>query len=71
MSEDKRLSPVEFYTSDIYDQMIGAVDVPTKRLFEAADALGKTICRVRKLNSVGVIYYNCDGKETGRDVVYR
>lgn len=71
MCDKKELSTAEFYTSDIYDQMIGAVDVPTKRLFEAADALGKMLCRIRKLNSVGVIYYSCDGKETGRDVIFR
>ena len=71
MSEKGSLATVEFYESDHSDKLIGAVCVPAKRLFEDAEVLGKTICKLLHLNSVFTIYYNHEGGIAAHDTIFR
>ena len=66
------VSCVEFYADEITcRELIGAVNVPSKSVFDCAAQFGKLICKTNKLNSVAVIYYNQDGSIASRDVIYR
>lgn len=65
------MATVEFYEAEFSDKLLGAMYLPAKRLFESADTLGKTVCKLLHLNSVAVIYYNQDGSIAARDVIFR
>lgn len=65
------LVTIEFYGDPLGVKLIGAVDVPKKRMMESAEALGKAICRVNKMNLVECVMIGEDGEKMDSATVYR
>lgn len=61
----------EFYDDPLGVHMVGAFYIPTKRAMEYVQAMGKLLCRIRKINSVEVSLYNNGGDLADKITVYR
>lgn len=61
----------EFYDDPLGVHMIGAFYIPAKRMVEYVEAMGKLLCRIRKINSVEVFLYSCGGELADKMIVYR
>lgn len=61
----------EFYGDPLCEQLIGAVDVPAKRMIEAAQAIGKTICKVVRANTLETVLIGSHGELIDRILVHR
>lgn len=61
----------EFYRDSLLIGLVGAVDVPRKRMIESTEHLGKTICRVCKLDCVDAVLIDENGDAIDQIVVHR
>ena len=62
---------VEYYSDSLLVRLIGAVDVPAKRKIEAAQSIGKAICKALGLNTMEAVLIDKDGNRTDQIVVWR
>jgi len=62
---------IEFYADTLHTALIGAVDVPAKRVMESAETLGKAVCRVRKLNVVECVMIDENGNSVDQCFIFR
>ena len=70
-SERKPMVTIEFYSDPLLIQMIGAVYVEKKRCQEHAQTMGKTLCRVRHVNTVEAVILDENGDRIDQVVIYR
>lgn len=70
MDSGKKVT-AEFYSDALLTTLVGAVDVPAKRMVEAAETIGKTICRVLHLSYMETIFIGPEGESLDRMVVHR
>lgn len=66
-----KLHTIEIYEDPLHEKLIGAMDVPCKRLDEHVQALGKLICRIRKLSEVECIILDETGRAYDQITVFR
>lgn len=69
MNQDK--VTVEYYGDPLLTKLIGAADVPAKRMMEAAQTIGKAICRMNGLNSMETVLLDGNGEKIDQIVVFR
>lgn len=69
MSSD--MVTAEYYRDPMQINLVGAVDVPAKRMNEAAQIIGKTICRVLHLDTLDTVFIGCGGEKIDHIVVHR
>ena len=62
---------VEYYGDALGIRLIGAVNVPRKRMNEDAVGIGKLLCKVQGMNSMDAVMVDESGDEIDRIVVYR
>ena len=62
---------VEYYGDSLLVKLIGAVDVPAKRKIEAAQYIGKAICKALGLNTMEAVLIDENGNKTDQIVVWR
>ena len=61
----------EFYSDALLVGLVGAVDLPAKRMIEAAEIIGKAICRVLHLDLLETVFISAGGETIDRIVVHR
>lgn len=61
----------EFYRDPLLVTLVGAVDVPAKRMIEAAQTIGKTICRVLHADTLETSFINSTGERIDHILVHR
>jgi len=61
----------EFYKDPFLTNLVGAVDIPAKRMMEAAQAIGKTICKVLHADTLETSFINADGERIDRILIHR
>ena len=61
----------EFYSDPLLVNLVGAVDVPAKRMIEAAQTIGKTICRVIHADALEASLINWNGERIDHILVHR
>ena len=61
----------EFYGDPLLVNLIGAVDVPEKRMMEATQSIGKAICRAIGISLLETVLLDTNGDEIDRIVVHR
>ena len=61
----------EFYSDPLLVNLVGAVDVPAKRMIEAAQTIGKTICRVIHADTLETSFVNAYGERIDQILVHR
>ena len=62
---------LEFYGDPLLTQLIGAVDVPAKRMIEAAQAIGKTVCKVIHADVLETVLIGPQGETIDHIVIHR
>lgn len=62
---------VEFYQDALLTHMVGAAELPRKRMVESAQTIGKAMCRVLHLNLLEARLLDADGNQIDHMVVYR
>lgn len=62
---------VEYYGDPLGIKLIGAVNVPRKRMNEDAMRVGKLLCKVHGKNELEAILIDQEGDEVERMMVYR
>ena len=61
----------EFYRDPFLTNLVGAVDVPAKRMIEAAQTIGKTICKVIHDDTLETSFINSAGEQIDRILIHR
>ena len=61
----------EFYKDPFLTSLVGAVDVPAKRMIEAAQTIGKTICKVIHADTLETSFINSAGERIDHILVHR
>ena len=62
---------VEYYGDPLGIRLIGAVEVPRKRMNEDAARVGKLLCKVHGKNELEAVMVDADGEEIDRVTVFR
>lgn len=62
---------VEYYGDSLLVKLIGAVDVPANRKIEAAQSIGKAICKALELNTMEAVLIDQDGNKADQIIVWR
>lgn len=67
MSRD--IVTVEFYSTLDPEKLLGAVDLPRKRMLEGAEQVGRAICRATAADSVNAILIDENGNAVERMLI--
>lgn len=62
---------VEYYSTLDPDRLLGAVDVPRKRMLDGAEQVGRAICRAVAADSVNAILIDENGNAVERMLICR
>lgn len=61
----------EYYGDPLLVKLVGAVDIPAKRMIEAADTIGKAICKVIHADKLDTILIDEHGECVDRIIIHR
>lgn len=62
---------VEYYADPLSIRLIGAVNVPRKRMKECAQDIGKRLCRMHNANDLEACLIDREGEMVDKIVIYR
>lgn len=71
MDAKQDIVTAEFYKDPLMTILVGAVDVPAKRMIEAAQTIGKTICKVIHADTLETSFVNAYGERIDQILVHR